>query len=75
MSTTELPFGVERDDTPQPFSKNFNQESQRHHDYIREHLEYMPEVRNWQWTKDFSNAAAPGPLAKRYPQKAMFTDS
>jgi xylulose-5-phosphate/fructose-6-phosphate phosphoketolase len=53
----------------------FNQELQRHHDYIREHLEDMPEIRNWQWTKDFSDAAAPAPLAKGHPQKAMFTDS
>jgi xylulose-5-phosphate/fructose-6-phosphate phosphoketolase len=53
----------------------FNQELQRHHDYIREHLEDMPEIRNWQWTKDFSDATAPAPLAKGHPQKAMFTDS
>ena len=53
----------------------FNQELQRHHDYIREHLEDMPEIRNWQWTKDFSNSAAPAPMAKGHPQKAMFTDS
>jgi xylulose-5-phosphate/fructose-6-phosphate phosphoketolase len=53
----------------------FNQELQRHHDYIREHLEDMPEIRNWQWTKDFSDAAAPAPLAKGHPEKAMFTDS
>jgi len=53
----------------------FNQELQRHHDYIRENLEDMPEIRNWQWTKDFSDATAPAPLAKGHPQKAMFTDS
>ncbi len=53
----------------------FNQELQRHHNYIREHLEDMPEIRNWQWTKDFSDATAPAPLAKGHPQKAMFTDS
>jgi xylulose-5-phosphate/fructose-6-phosphate phosphoketolase len=53
----------------------FNQELHRHHDYIREHLEDMPEIRNWQWTKDFSDATAPAPLAKGHPQKAMFTDS
>ena len=53
----------------------FNQELQRHHDYIREHLEDMPEIRNWQWTKDFSDSAAPAPLAKGHPAKAMFTDS
>jgi xylulose-5-phosphate/fructose-6-phosphate phosphoketolase len=53
----------------------FNQELQRHHDYIRENLEDMPEIRNWQWTKGFSDATAPAPLAKGHPQKAMFTDS
>jgi len=53
----------------------FNLELQRHHDYIREHLEDMPEIRNWQWTKDFSDATAPAPLAKGHPEKAMFTDS
>jgi xylulose-5-phosphate/fructose-6-phosphate phosphoketolase len=53
----------------------FSQQLQRHHDYIREHLEDMPEIRNWQWTKDFSDAAAPAPLAKGHPEKAMFTDS
>jgi xylulose-5-phosphate/fructose-6-phosphate phosphoketolase len=53
----------------------FNQELQRHQVYIREHLEDMPEIRNWQWTKDFSDATAPAPLAKGHPQKAMFTDS
>ena len=53
----------------------FNHELQRHHDFIREHLEDMPEIRNWQWTKDFSDATAPAPLAKGHPQKAMFTDS
>jgi xylulose-5-phosphate/fructose-6-phosphate phosphoketolase len=53
----------------------FNGELHRHHDYIREHLEDMPEVMNWQWTKDFSDATASAPLAKGHPQKAMFTDS
>jgi xylulose-5-phosphate/fructose-6-phosphate phosphoketolase len=55
--------------------KFFNQELHRHHDYIREHLEDMPEIRNWQWTKDFSDSTAPAPLAKGHPSKAMFTDS
>ena len=53
----------------------FNQELQRHYDYIREHLEDMPEIRNWQWAADFSDAVAPAPLAKGHPQKAIFTDS
>ena len=53
----------------------FNLELRRHHDYIREHLEDMPEIRNWQWTADFSDSTEPAPLAKGHPQKAMFTDS
>jgi xylulose-5-phosphate/fructose-6-phosphate phosphoketolase len=55
----------------QLFGKKLNE----HHDYIREHLEDMPEIRNWQWTADFSDSAEPAPLAKGHPQKAMFTDS
>jgi xylulose-5-phosphate/fructose-6-phosphate phosphoketolase len=46
-----------------------------HHDYIREHLEDMPEIRNWKWTADFSDSTAPAPMAKGHPSKALFTDS
>lgn len=52
----------------------FNRELQRHHDYIREHLKDMPEIRNWSWTSDFRLPIAPPPLAKKYPRK-YFTDS
>jgi xylulose-5-phosphate/fructose-6-phosphate phosphoketolase len=46
-----------------------------HHSYIREHLEDMPEIRNWHWTGDFSEPNEPPPLAKGHPRAALFSDS
>ena len=46
-----------------------------HYSYIREHLEDMPEIRNWHWTADFSEPAEPAPLAKGHPKAAVFNDS
>ncbi|MDQ2991482.1 MAG: phosphoketolase family protein [Candidatus Eremiobacteraeota bacterium] len=46
-----------------------------HSAYIREHLEDMPEIRNWHWTDDFSESNAPPPLAKGHPRPALFSDS
>jgi xylulose-5-phosphate/fructose-6-phosphate phosphoketolase len=46
-----------------------------HHAYIREHLEDMPEIRNWHWTADFREPLEPAPLAKGHPRAAMFSDS
>jgi xylulose-5-phosphate/fructose-6-phosphate phosphoketolase len=53
----------------------FEQELHRHHDYIRQHLEDMPEIRNWHWTADFTESNEPPPLAKGHPRAGLFTNS
>jgi xylulose-5-phosphate/fructose-6-phosphate phosphoketolase len=53
----------------------FNAKLYEHHTYIREHLEDMPEITNWRWTADFSEASSPPPLAKGHPRASLFTDS
>jgi len=53
----------------------FNRKLYEHHVYIRQHYQDMAEIRNWSWTKDFSEPAAPAPLAKGQPRSQLFTDS
>ena len=42
---------------------------------IRQHLEDMPEIRDWAWTADFKQPSAPPPLAKGHPRGSLFSDS
>jgi xylulose-5-phosphate/fructose-6-phosphate phosphoketolase len=53
----------------------FERQLYNHHDYIRQHLEDMPEIRNWQWTDDFSEPSGPPPLAKGHPRANLFSDA
>ncbi len=53
----------------------FEHQLRRHHVWIREHFEDLPEIRNWQWTADFSESQQPPPLAKGHVRGQPFTDA
>ena len=53
----------------------FDRKLYEHRTYIRENFEDLPEIANWSWTSDFSEPAAPPPLAVGQPRAALFTDS
>ena len=52
-----------------------NRKLYEHQAYIRQHFEDLPEIRNWHWTKDFTEPTAPPPLAKEQPRAQLFSDA
>jgi xylulose-5-phosphate/fructose-6-phosphate phosphoketolase len=46
----------------------------RHHEWIREHFEDLPEIRHWQWTADFSESLQAPSMAHGHAHRQPFTD-
>ena len=53
----------------------FNAKLYEHHTYIREHLDDMPEIANWHWTPDFSEAGRLRRLPRGTRGQAFSADS
>lgn len=53
----------------------FQSQLRKHHAYIREHFEDMPEIRNWHWTDDFSQPEGPPAWARGAVRSQAFTDA
>ena len=53
----------------------FDRKLYEHHEYIRQHFQDLPDIRNWSWTSDFSEPTAPPPLAKENPRGQLYSDA
>jgi xylulose-5-phosphate/fructose-6-phosphate phosphoketolase len=53
----------------------FESQLSRHHGWIREHFEDLPEIVNWRWTSDFTESDTPPPMAKGHSRGQTFTDA
>jgi xylulose-5-phosphate/fructose-6-phosphate phosphoketolase len=53
----------------------FESQLRKHHIWIREQFEDLPEIRNWKWTADFSEPQVPPELAKGHVHGQPFSDA
>jgi xylulose-5-phosphate/fructose-6-phosphate phosphoketolase len=53
----------------------FESQLRKHHTWIREHFEDLPEIRNWHWTADFSEPDVPPSLAVGHVRGQSFSDA